>query len=457
MKDLKIVNARIPEFEMGTWREADLLIHGGIIEKIGSVREETGETIDAAGAVVSPGFIDIHAHEDPVDAGDYAFFTARCELRMGVTTMAAGNCGDNSDAIELFCKNLETQGSPVNYMMFIGQNYLRSRVGADDRYQPTHKAQLLQMKELLRKAEAFSPVGLSCGFEYAPGVTTEETVELLSAFEREGHLLSAHFREDGAASAQSIQELVQISRESGCGVQMSHIGSCSAVGYMKEALDTLLEARKQGVDIMADCYPYTAFCTGIGTAVFDEGCFEKWGKDYSALLVTAGPYQNQRCTEELFYKLRKEDPGLSVVAFVMNEEEVELAYQAPFVMVGSDCGFNRGCGHPRGAGTYPRVLSRYVREKKALTLISALEKMTYLPAQRLGLSRKGQVREGFDADLVIFDAERIQDRADFFSPTEAPEGVGFVLVNGRVAVRGTEIADGTLGCYVPYMPGGTAR
>jgi len=450
MKDLKIINAKFPCFSTGEWRTADLLIHRGVIEKIGDAAEDTLRTIDAAGKVVSPGFIDMHAHEDPIRSEEYRFFTALCELRMGVTTKAAGNCGDNYDLLSDFVAHIEKNGSPTNYLMFLGQNTLRVRAGAADRYQPSTRQQLDRMKQMVQEAKAFSPVGLSCGFEYAPGVTAQETIELLGAFGDEGYLTSVHFRKDGPHSVETIQELVDISRASGYGIQMSHIGSCSAIGYMDQALNALKEARAQGVDIMADCYPYVAFCTGIGTAVFDEGCFDMWKKDYSAIQLTDGPFKNQRCTKELFEKTRKEHPEMSVVAFVMNEEEVEQAYREPFVMVGSDCGFNKGCGHPRGAGTYPRVLGRFVREKKVLTLMEALRKMTVLPASRLKLASKGQIEEGFDADLVIFDEHTVIDRADFDHPTEAPEGIDYVLVGGGVAVEGGQVVDGTLGRYVPY-------
>lgn len=452
MKDLKILNARIPCFDTGRFIESDLLIHQGKIQRIGTVTEDTANTIDAAGKVVSSGFIDIHAHEDPIDAGEYAFFTALCELRMGVTTKAAGNCGQTSDSISDFCRYLDKWGSPTNYMIFVGQNTLREQAGAGDRYKASTPIQLDHMKRLLAEAKEFAPIGLSCGFEYAPGVTSEETVALLSALGEEGYLISAHFREDGAASVDSIRELSNISRRSGYGVQMSHIGSCSATGYMSQALETLKEARQSGVDITADCYPYTAFCTGIGTAVFDEGCFEKWGKDYSAIQLTEGPYKNQRCSRELFERIRRDDPDMSVVAFVMNQEEVDLAYQSPFIMVGSDCGFSRGCGHPRGAGAYPRILGRYVRERKVLPLLIALEKMTAQPARRLKLETKGQVKEGFDADLVIFNPDTILDRADFLHPTETPEGIECVLLLGQVAVEGNRVKNHSLGRYIPYRP-----
>ncbi|MGF6376245.1 N-acyl-D-aspartate/D-glutamate deacylase [Clostridiales Family XIII bacterium PM5-7] len=450
MKDLKILNAKIPDFEINSWETADILIDRGVITKIGTVCEDTKETIDANGMIVSPGFIDIHAHEDPVDAGEFKFFTAECCLRMGVTTKIAGNCGENFDSLAKFCSNIEKNGSPTNYMMFVGQNKLREMVGANDRYKPSTSKQLDQMKYLLAEAQKFNPVGLSCGFEYCPGVTTEETIELLNAFENEEHLISVHFRSDGADSLKSLDELIELNKRTGFGVQMSHIGSCSAVGYMSETLDYINKARNEGIDITSDCYPYTAFCTGIGTAVFDDGCFEKWNKSYDSIFVTGGKYKNQRCTKEIFEELRRDDPNMNVVAFVMNEAEIEMAYQAPYVMVGSDCGFVNGCGHPRGAGTFPRVLGRYVREKNIMSLMDALRKMTILPADRLNLKTKGEIKEGFDADIVIFDEHIIMDRADFENPTLHPEGIEYVLIGGEVAINRQKMINGRLGRYIAY-------
>lgn len=448
MKDLKILNGKIPCFDTERWQTADLLIHQGIITRIGTIEEDTKETIDAGGRIVAPGFIDIHAHEDAFTGGKWDFFTARCGLRMGVTTAAVGNCGENYNDLDLFCGRVLKEGSPVNYMTFVGQNTLRKLVGASDRYQPATRLQMDKMKKLLSQSRRCHPVGLSCGFEYAPGVTLEETAELLDALEDEGYLTSVHFRADGPESLASIEELAALYQRTRYAVQMSHIGSCCATGYMEPALAKLREARKHGMDIMADCYPYTAFCTGIGTAVFDPESFEKW--DYSDLMITDGPYKNQRCTKELFTKLRKETPDMHVIAFVMNEEEIRLAYQEPYIMVGSDCGYVREGGHPRGAGTFPKVLRHFAGEKGCISLIDALRKMTVLPAERLGLKTKGSVKEGFDADLVIFDKAAIADRATFEEPTLPPDGINYVLIGGRTAVKDNRILCDTLGEYVPY-------
>ena len=447
MKDLKILNTRIPDYDADDFVMADLLIDGGKIVKIaapGQITEETTETIDAAGRITSPGFIDMHAHEDKPEEN---FFTSECCLRMGVTTKIAGNCGENYDDLDNFVKRLEN-GAPTNYMTFIGHNYLREKCGATDWYKAATPEQVEKMKEIIRDWTQYGPAGLSCGFEYAPGATMEETLQLLEAFGGKSDMISVHFRSDGPKSPESTEELVEISKRSGFKMEMSHIGSCAAVGYMQETLDILDRARTEGVDITADCYPYNAFCTGIGTAVFDEGAFDKW--NYGDIMLTDGPDRGKRCDKELFEKTRKENPEMSVVAFVMNEPEIDLAYKQPYVMVGSDCGFNNQTGHPRGAGTFPRVLGYYVRERKALSLMDALRKMTVQPAQRMNLDNKGQVKEGFDADLVIFDENTIRDGSTFEEPTLPPVGIEYVLLNGQIAVKNNEILNGRSGRYIPY-------
>ena len=451
MKDLKIVNGKFPDFENESWIEADILIHDGKIEKIGTVTEECAQVIDASGKVVSPGFIDIHAHEDEFKGSrEDDFFTAGRGLLMGVTPQIVGNCGDMYNSMETLASRIDKEGAPVNFMTFIGQNYLREQVGADDRYKASTGEQLEKMKKLLKDTKKYAPVGLSCGFEYAPGVTAEETIELARVLDDEGYLISVHFREDGPKAIDSTRELVDISKATGYGIEMSHIGSCSAVGYMEETLKVIEEAKLAGVDISTDCYPYNAFCTGIGTAVFDDGCFERWGKSYSDILVLDGPYVNRRCDKELFEKLRREDPNLHVAVFAMNQEEVDKALATPYVMVGSDCGFVNRHGHPRGAGAFPKVIREYVREKKLLTLMEALKKMTVLTADRVNLVQKGEIKEGQDADIVIFDENTIADGATFENPTMKPVGIDYVIVGGKIAADHGVIKDDSCGRYIRY-------
>ena len=228
-------------------------------------------------------------------------------------------------------------------------------------------------------------------------------------------------------------------------MQISHIGSCIAMGQMIEGLEIIREAIIKGVDVRADCYPYDAFSTRVGSSVFDEGCFENWSKTYDAILLTEEPYRNVICTEEIFKKVRAEYPDMLVVAFVMNEDEVIEALKEPFVYVASDGLLNRGQGHPRAAGTFPRVIGKYVRDEGKLELIDQLKKMTKLPAERVKLENKGEIKEGMDGDIVIFDYERIIDRATFTNPTREPLGIEYVIINGKLALENGNVLNNRLG------------
>lgn len=452
MYDLKIVNGRVYNSDKNTFEEKDVAIKAGKIVKVGMCDAPAKAVIDAQGKIVSPGFIDIHMHESenldaftppaPSDIGNMM-------LRMGVTTCVAGNCGNNRQSLDDFVGHIQHFGTPVNYMSYIGHNYLRNRVGNENRYGSSSKVQIEKMKQMIEAAMKKGALGLSFGLEYCPGIKIEEVLKLCEAINDSPALLSAHFREDAKGSLKSTQELIDISVQSKIPMQISHFGSCAAFGMMTEALDLIEKHMKKGVDISVDCYPYDAFSTYIGSAVFDEGCFESWKKSYDIILLTEGKYKGMRCDEALFKKVRRDHPEMLVVAFAMNQDEVIEAIQAPFMMVASDGLYRKGQGHPRGAGTFPKVLGEYV-QSGYLTLEEALKKMTIMPAERLKLKQKGRIDVGCDADLVIFDAQKIKDGATFEHPIDPPQGIDFVLMGGKVVVENGVIINGSEGVFIPY-------
>lgn len=447
MYDVLIKHGTVIDFENNKRLTADVGIKDGKIVDVGNCTESGKETIDARGLVVAPGFIDIHMHEEIIgntdDGDDYDI--ANKMIRMGVTTAAAGNCGNNRQKTDVFMDYVENNGAPINYLSYIGHNFLRNELGIDS-YRSSTKSEISKMKEMAKVyIEKHGAIGISFGIEYSPSITFEELVDMGSAVDYDNILLSAHYRADADRSSESIKEMIEISRLTKKPMQISHIGSCSAFGHMTEALRLIKEAREEGLSIEADCYPYDAFSTRIGSAVFDEGCFESWKKSYDSILLTEEPFKGKYCDEELFYKARKEYPAMLAVAFVMNEEEVVEALNAPFVYVASDALLNRAQGHPRAAGTFPRVLGKFVREDKSMEFIDALKKMTILPARRLGLDTKGDIKPGMDADITIFNPNTIIDRATFISPVEAPEGIEYVLVDGKIALKHKSIIKGRLG------------
>ncbi|WP_026895569.1 N-acyl-D-amino-acid deacylase family protein [Clostridiisalibacter paucivorans] len=447
MYDLKIVNGKIIDLDANGFIDGDIGIKDGKIVDVGNCPSEGKNTIDAKGKIVSPGFIDIHMHEEKIgystDGDDYDI--ANNMIKMGATTCVAGNCGNNRQSVEEFFDFINKNGSPVNYLSALGHNYLREMVGIDNRYRHATKMEIQKMQDIVKESIGSGIIGISFGLEYSPGVEFEEVIELCRPLKGDRFLISAHYRKDAKYGIKSIDEMIEISKITGLPMQISHLGSCTAYGMMKESLEVIQKAIDDGVDVKADCYPYDAFSTKIGSAVFDEGCLELWNKSYNDILLTETPYKGMRCDENMFYDARENHPEMLAVAFVMNEDEVIEAIKAPFVMVASDGIYNRGQGHPRGAGTFPRVLGRFVREQEALSLIEAVRKMTSMPAKRLGLKSKGKIKPEFDADIVIFNQDTIIDGATFENPTLPPNGIDYVIVNGQIAVKENKIINGRIG------------
>ena len=271
MYQLKLINGRIMNPETGEEKTADLCIKNGKIDYIGSGAGEARKVIDVNGKIVAPGFIDIHMHEETIYANNSAGYDIAYKmLQMGVTTCVAGNCGNNRQSIEEFFGYIDRFGSPVNYLTYIGHNYLRHIVGNDDIYRKSTKTEISKMQKLVLDATERDAIGVSFGLEYSPGSDTEEAIRILEMLKDQKVLLSAHYRKDVNYGIESIKELIYISRETGFPMLISHLGSCTAYGMMSEALDVITAEMKAGNDIGADCYPYSSFSTHIGSAVFDE-------------------------------------------------------------------------------------------------------------------------------------------------------------------------------------------
>ena len=449
MLDIKIVNGKILDVVNKTIIEGDVGIKDGKITDIGSLPYQAKEVIDAAGKYISPGFIDIHMHEEDFSlTKKKEYDIADTMLNMGVTTCAVGNCGNNRQSIQELCGFIQEHGNPVNYMSFIGHNYLRNEAGNTDIYKESSKEQLARMQALVSSAIDFGAIGLSYGLEYCPGISTNEAIEVAKEIHgRKDLLLAAHYRKDSIFALESIKEMAVIGRETDIPFQISHLSSCSAFGNMTEALKLIGELINSGTDLSVDAYPYAAFSTFIGSAVFDEGCFELWNKSYDSIMLTEEPFKGMFCDKELFEKARREYPKMLAVAYVMNEEEIIEALNHPLVMIASDGIYRNHSGHPRGAGTFPRVIGHYVRDKKALDFFDAIYKMTYMPAKRLNLKRKGMLAEGLDADIVMFDYNTIIDKATFENPQLRPEGIENVIINGKGAVKGGITLNHTLGKF----------
>lgn len=449
MLDIKIVNGKIIDVENKAIIEGDIGIKDGKITDIGSLSAEAGHIIDARGKHISPGFIDIHMHEEDFTlTKKKEYDISDTMLNMGVTTCAVGNCGNNRQGIKELYDFINEKGNPVNYLSYIGHNFLRVEAGNTDIYKKSSKEQIEKMQKYVAEAIDFGAIGLSYGLEYCPGIDTEEAIAITKEIQgRDDLLLAAHYRKDAIHALESINEMAYIGKEAKIPFQISHLSSCSAFGNMTEALNLIQEIRDRGTDILVDAYPYDAFCTYIGSAVFDEGCFETWGKSYDAIMLTEEPYKGIYCDKELFEKVRKEYPRMLVVANVMNEEEIIEALNHPLVMAASDGIYRNHSGHPRGAGTFPRIIGRFVRDMEVMEFFDAVYKMTHMPAKRLQLNKKGIIKAGYDADITIFNYDTIIDKATFQEPQLRPEGIDYVIVDGRLAVEKGKTVNNTSGRF----------
>ena len=449
MLDLLIKNGKYPDYEENQIKEGNIGVKDGKIAYIGPEYPNARQTIDCSGKIVSPGFIDIHMHEEDFLKEGKKYVIANHMLEMGVTTAVGGNCGVQHQDLAVFKKVIEELGgSPINYIMLAGYNEYRTKMGIGRYEEPTGE-QMEKLREIMRRELAEGAYGISFGIEYDPGITYEEMLFAISASDDPNHLIAAHYREDCIEDIASVEEMVRLSANIQQKFQISHLSSCSAIGKMKESLDCINAAIKTNPRLNYDTYPYNAFSTTMGSAVFEDGCLEAWKKDYDSILLTDEPYKNVYCTEEIFKKVRKEYPEMLAVAFVMNEDEIAAAIANPNGMVASDAIINNGNGHPRAAGTFPRVLGKYVREDKVLSMIDALRKMTLEPAKRLNLDRKGRIEQNCDADLTIFDPETIIDKADF-SHLAPPAGIACVLIGGKIALKDGMIENGKLGNLILY-------
>ena len=425
-------------------RQFNLLLENGKVIWIGTDLPEADRIIDASGKIVTPGFIDIHMHEDPVENNQIQQCIFPMMLRQGVTTAVGGNCGGNVyDPLD-YLKLVDRDGAAVNVALFAGHEHFRIAAGAEDIYGGSTEEQRQVMAENLCKALDGGCVGISFGLRYVPGADKEEFFRAAACCKESKKPIAAHVRDDADAVFASIDEVCEAGTAYGLPVQISHIGSMGGFGQMKQVLEQVDAYREQGLDVMLDCYPYFAFCTRLGTPTYDPGWLDRYYCDYDVLEFCDGKYQGQRATKETFDEMRKDFPQCLTVCYVMKEEEIRLAYRHPQVMVGSDGITDHGRGHPRCAGTFPRFLAEFVR-KGDLPLAQAVEKMTILPARRLGLTGKGHLGVGADADITIFDYDAVQDHATFADPALPPTGLEMVLIGGEIALEKDSILTTSLG------------
>ena len=433
MKTL-IFGGRVIDPANGLDGNCNILLEDGKVAWVGTDIPEADETIDVTGKIVTPGFVDIHMHEDPVENGKILQCIFPMMLRQGVTTAVGGNCGGNVHDPLDYLDIVDREGAAVNVALFAGHEYFRTAAGAGDIYGGSTEGQRQEMERGIRSALTGGCVGVSFGLRYVPGADKEEFFRAASCCQGSGKPIASHVRDDADAIFDSIEELIDAGREFNIPMEISHIGSMAGFGQMEAVLKKVEQYQAEGLDVTLDCYPYFAFSTRLGTPTYDPGWLDRYHCDYDVLEFCDGPYQGRRATKETFDEMRRDFPDCLTVCYVMKGEDIRLAFRHPAVMLGSDGITDNGRGHPRCAGTFPRFLSEFVK-KGDIPLYEAIKKMTIQPAKRLNLPGKGHLGIGADADVTIFDLETVADRATFADPALPPVGIAYVLVGGEVVLK----------------------
>jgi dihydroorotase/N-acyl-D-amino-acid deacylase len=492
--DLVINNARVVDGTGSPWFRADIGIRGDTIATIArQVTEPSARIIDAAGLVVAPGFIDLHVHAfggvgpPPPVLPIVEVPTADNYVRQGVTTLVTGPDGFSPVPLRPALDAVAKTGITPNLGAFIGHGAVRSAVFGSVNRPPT-AAELEHMRTLVRAGMRDGAFGLSTGLFYVPAAfsKTDEVIELATVAGLMGGVHISHMRDEELGVEASVRETIAVGEQGGLPTQVTHhkaVGK-AAWGKTVQTLRLVDEARQRGVDVTLDVYPYTASATNISAALMpawaQEGSRDDIVKrlrdpvtrrrillettriilegrgggnahnvllsrcDWNASLagqrlddVAVGRGKSRSLQDAVDTALWLVESGdCAGIYFAIGEDDIQRVLKHPASMVASDgqvVVFGRANPHPRSYGTFVRVLGRYVRDVKVLTLEDAIRKMTSFPAQRIGLTDRGVLREGMKADLVMFDPATVRDMATFERPHQYAEGVSMVVINGQVA------------------------
>lgn len=500
--DVLIRNARVIDGTGNPWFHASVAVKNGRIAAIGRLEgAAAARVIDAAGRVLAPGFIDVHTH---VEGAIEKVPRADNYLLDGVTTIVTGNCGGSTADVSGWFARLEELGIGVNVATLIGHNTVRRQVmGTENRHATPEE--LARMKELVHTAMAQGAVGLSTGLIYIPGAyaPTEEVVELARSAAVYNGVYASHMRDEGAHILEAIHEAARVGEQAGMPVQISHfkIDTPRIWGFSEKSLALVEDYRRRGVDVVVDQYPYDHSSTNLGitlpawalaggadalrerlsnpetrariAAEMRQRLEDLGHTDYSYATVARfkpePSWEGKNLAE--ITRLRELDPtldnqietifhillngGAQMIYHSMSDVDIERILRYPNTAIASDGGvrvFGEGMPHPRSYGTNARVLAEYVHKRGVLTIEDAIRRMTSLPARTFRFGDRGLAREGFAADLVLFDPARVQDKATYTQPHQYSEGFDFVLVNGVVMVDNGALTEERGGLILRHRP-----
>jgi N-acyl-D-aspartate/D-glutamate deacylase len=451
--EVVILHGRVmdPETNLDAIRNVGL--SGGKIREISDSELRGKETIEARGLVVAPGFIDLHEHGQA--PRNYQF-----QARDGVTTSLELEVG--TDDVDKWYAEREGK-APINFGVSVGHIPVRMRVmndpgtwlpTGDAAHREATAAELKLINEGIERGLQRGALAVGMGINYTAAATHDEILDVFRIAATANTSVHVHLRHAGLKEPTTglvgLQEVIADAAASGAPLHVVHVTSMG-LANTPTLIAVIKGAKARGLDVTVECYPYTAGSTALESAIFDEGWQERQGITYKDVQWAK---TGERLTPETFEKYRKE--GGAVVVFSIPEQAARTAVSDPMVMIASDgMPITGGKVHPRGQGTFSRVLGHYVREEKALDLMTALRKMTLMPAQRLEkrapmFREKGRIHVGADADITVFNPETVKDKATFDQPLQYSDGIPFVLVNGVAVVKNGQLMDGV-------FPGRAAR